>query len=37
MAKTARPSQMPGGQIKDVFATQKDIAVKISAKSSPIV
>src|SRR5215467_8399391 len=37
MASTARPSGMPGGQINEVFATQKDVPVRITATASPTV
>src|SRR5215831_886778 len=37
MASTARPSGMPGGQINEVFATQKDVPVRITASASPSV
>src|SRR6516164_3234510 len=37
MARTASPAGTPGAQITKVFATQKDVIVRITASSKPIV
>src|SRR6476661_10500821 len=37
MASTARPREMPGAQSSEVFATQNDVAVRITARNNPIV
>ena len=37
MASTARPSGTPGAQSSDVLATQNDVAVRMTARTNPIV
>src|ERR1700722_1047578 len=37
MARTARPRATPGPQSSDVLATQKEIAVRMTARASPTV